>query len=1021
MVGDSLEIRLLGEFAMLKGGREVQGPTYKKARILVARLALNQCHEFTRDDLATHLWPDVEREKARFNLRQLLAIIRRTSPELTDHIVSEDRLSIRFEPKTAIVDALEFKRLALTDPEGALKYYRGPLLASIDDPWVRAPRVELEETYLNLLETLADASDARSAVKWLRRAAETDSYSEGLHGKLLRALAASGDLSGATIAYRKFADLLYRDLNMMPSSETSRLYRHLMSSPGVVKPLPAVSGSRSRLPVPNASIVGRETEVATVRELLSRGRLVTLLGPGGVGKTRLAISVGEAEQTSRVDGVWLVDFSSVRDAAWVHQTLGHALGFLESPGMGWEDVILDGIGGTDRLLILDNCEHVADACSLLCTQVLASCPKVRILATTRVPFAVDGEQRFAVPALELPADSQPVPDSDFTRFAALRLFEERARLVAPTFSVTSENVERVVAVCKEVDALPLGIEMVAARLSALSLDTVSERLNDKFLFLVSPNRTVSPRHRSLGALFDWSFDLLSDEAKIVFQRLSSFGGTWSLEAAESVCGFEPVSPNRVLEAVVSLVEASLVQCESGRYSFLETVREYAGDRLGGCADPTEVKDRHLAHYVGRFSGIEEVIATIGPDRAALDYGPDLDNVRKALEWSMSGGSVEAGLRLVSVAPLAFAVLQLDGEAADWLKRILAFSADKGSRRGRIAALRRAARFYKSYHANIDPAEATANTIGACLELCELAEAAGDTQALADAECVLGDVGLHLDQQASKAHIARALALNESLPGGGWSDRPLCLLGHCEEFEGRFEAAAQYYARAAAQAKSRGDSGALIYAYQCQAHLYREHCRYDEALEMLFEVESLARAWGDRRLAAFNDLALAEFRLDRWEFDAMQEPLDRARAFYEESRSRFHEMLVDGLTRYRDAQAGLIQQSVIGLSSVATKLISGAQGSPWGWWHGAGIEFEALAMALGKSGEPADAAKCFGMAQALRERDGAFLSPSVRARWVKLGSAARLGDYRDQIAQGKALDPERCLRAAGDWERKLLSL
>jgi len=1004
---------------MVKSGREVQAPTYKKARILVARLALTPLHPFTRDDLAAHLWPDVEREKARFNLRQLLAVIRRTSPELNEHIVADDRISIRFEPNAALVDALEFKRLASLDPEGALEFYRGPLLASIDDPWLRAPRAELERTYLALLEALAESSDARSAVKWLRRAAETDVYGERLHGKLLAALVQCGDLTGATIAFRRFSDLLYRDLNLTPSPETSKLYRHLLNSPRAAHPLPTVASHRNRLPVPLSSILGREGEIASIRELLDKGRLVTLVGPGGVGKTRLAISVGEAEQAARADGVWFADFSSVRDGQRVPQTLGHALGFLELPGVGWEDVIRDGIGGSDCLLILDNCEHLADACASLCAELLSCCPEVRILATGRLPLAVAGEQRFAVQPLELPLDDESLPDSDYTRFAGLRLFQERARLVAPTFTVTTDNVERVIAVCKEVDGLPLGIEMASARLGALSLDNVSKRLNDKLLFLVSPNRTVPPRHRSLGAVIDWSYELLSDEAKIVFERLSTFGGSWSLEAAEGVCGFDPLSPDRVLKAVVSLVEASIVQCESGRYSFLETVRQYAGDRFGESQTQAEVKERHLAYYVERFSRVEDTIAEMGPDRAALEFGDDMDNVRNALEWSLSGGSIEAGLWLVSTAPLAFAVLQLDGEAADWLRRILAFSEKEGSQPGRIAALRRATRFYKSNHANIDRAEATANTIRACKELCELAEFAGDTQALADGICVLGEVGLHLDQRTSKEHIARALTLNESLPGGGWSDRPLCLLGHCEEYEGRFPEASQYYARAAAQAKNRDDTGALIYIYQCQAHLHRDHCQYDEALEKLNEVERLARSWGDKRLAAFSNLAFAEFRLDRWEFDAMQEPLDRARVFYQESRSRFHEMLVDGLSRYRDAHDGLIHRSVTGLSSVAAKLINGAQGSPWGWWHGAGIEFEALAMALGQSAESENGAMCFGMAQALRERDGAFLSPSVKARWENLGSATGFGAYSDQIAHGRTLDPERCLREAEDWERMLV--
>jgi len=1016
MDSDLLEIRLLGEFALYRGERECPAPTLKKARILVAHLALHPGHPFLRDDLSAHLWPDVEPQTARFNLRQLIARIRRASPDLSPCIVAEDRTTIHLDATTARIDAIEFQRLVRSDPGQAVLLYKGPLLGSMEDSWLEGPRADLEELYMKALELLADRASPRDAVVWLRRAVESDPYREPVQQKLLSKLAECGDLTGMQVAYRQFQEQLHRDLNLSPSEETTQLVQHLLGtraqSPAQPPPRPVL---RSALPVPLTQIVGREAEIAELSAMLRAGRLVTLLGPGGAGKTRLAVAIGAKEQQELTDGVWFADFSSVDDPVRVPQTIGRLLGLLGTAGVPWEEAVAECIGNSDRLLILDNCEHLIEACGDIAEHLLTHCPRLTILATSRAPLGLDGEQRYPVPPLAFPVELGPNEPVDYANFSGLRLFESRARLVSPNFSISASNAPMVLAICREVDALPLGIEMACARLGAFSLDEVARRLDDKLSFLRNPIRTSSPRHKSLGAVIDWSYELLPEDGRTLLRRLAVFSGGWSAGSAEDVCSFGALRPDLVLDAMATLTEASLIQRRGDRYICLETVREFAEQRLKDGTDEDEIRTRHAIYFAESLDDIQAHIAELGPDKAAAKYAPELDNIRKALAYSLQADHPELGLRLVANASLAFSILQLDSEAAEWLHRVLALQPSDLA--ARVPALLRACQFYRSTHAQLDRTVARENTTAACVELIDLAHKLGDRQALADGLYVLSSVAV--SEEAGWSNLVESLEINRSLPAGGHSYRPLRTMGTWFANRGELERAFDLFRQSAQHARQVHDVGHFILALQSESHLLREQCRYGEALERQLEIGQITRDWGDARESAFNDLRLAELNLDRWDFTEMAEPIARAKAFYEQSRSRFHEMLVDGMSRYLAAHQGRIRDALDGLSGVATKLISGATGSNWAWWHAAAIEMEAMAYCLSRAKEPRAGARFLGIAQSLRARDGAFLSPSVRARWSHLINSAGFSSYLGEVSEGALLSPDQILALAAETERELL--
>src|SRR5512142_793141 len=366
-----------------------------------------------------------------------------------------------------------------------------------------------------------------------------------------------------------------------------------MGSPKIDKPL-------SNLPLALTSLVGRKRELAEVKSLLKSTRLLTLTGPGGCGKTRLALAVADELLAEFDDGVWLVELAALNDPTLVPQTVAGALGLREWTTGTRTQALSHYLHLKNLLLILDNCEHLIDASAQLAEQLLRVCPDLKILATSREPLAVGGEVVYPIPTLSLPEPNASSPVK-ILESEAVRLFVERARAVKIDFGLTAENAPIVAQICQRLDGIPLAIELAAARTKLLKVDHLAKRLDDRFNLLTTGSRTALPRQQTLRATIDWSYDLLPEPARTMFRRLSVFAGGFTLNAAEQICSDESAPPPVVLEMLARLVDRSLVivepRREEERYRELETIRDYAREKLIESNEADQLRRRHFEFFL----------------------------------------------------------------------------------------------------------------------------------------------------------------------------------------------------------------------------------------------------------------------------------------------------------------------------------------------------------------------------------------------------------------------------------------
>lgn len=355
-----------------------------------------------------------------------------------------------------------------------------------------------------------------------------------------------------------------------------------------------------RLPAEVTSFVGRRHEVAEVKRLLPMSRAVTLTGAGGVGKTRLALHVALEVARDFRGGVWFVELAAVENPDVLPQILIEALEIRDHSLSSPVDVLAEYLRDKRALIILDNCEHLVDECAVLAEALLRRAPELRILSTSREALGFAGEQTMPVPTLPLPLDGANVPAEELAQSDAVCLFAERARAVLPTFAITEDNKNVVVGICRRLDGLPLGIELAAVRLRALSVQQLYERLDDRFRLLTAGSRAVLPRHQTLRALIDWSHALCSEQEQLMWARVSVFAGGLDLEGAEAVCSFDGIEREEVLELVSGLVDKSvLIREEHGsraRYRLLEIIRQYGLERLAESGEAAQVQQRHRDYY-----------------------------------------------------------------------------------------------------------------------------------------------------------------------------------------------------------------------------------------------------------------------------------------------------------------------------------------------------------------------------------------------------------------------------------------
>lgn len=438
----------------------------------------------------------------------------------------------------------------------------------------------------------------------------------------------------------------------------------------------------SNLPIQVTSFVGREKEVAEVKNLLAsetslpdsnrtRVRLLTLTGSGGCGKTRLSLQVAVEVLETFNDGVWFVELAPLADPAFVPQAVASALGIQEQAGRRWVDTLSDHLRAKHLLLVLDNCEHLIEACARLADQLLHNCPKLHILASSREALGIAGETAYRVPSLSLPdprqfgGPGQPerLPLESLMKYEAVRLFVERAVAVQPSFALSNQNAPAIVQICQRLDGIPLALELAAARIKLLKVEQIAARLDDRFRLLTGGGRTAMPRHQTLRAAIDWSYELLAEPERVLLRRLAVFAGGWTLEAAESVTTAPPAvnrnqsKPNTdsnvlatdVLDLLAHLADRSMIVVddsgEEARYHLLETIRQYAREKLLESGEAERVRDRHLEFFVTVAEEAEPKLYGAEPAKWLAQLEAEHDNLRAAIEWAIESGKVELGLRL----------------------------------------------------------------------------------------------------------------------------------------------------------------------------------------------------------------------------------------------------------------------------------------------------------------------------------------------------------------------------------------
>jgi len=644
------------------------------------------------------LWPEANRRAASNNLRTTLHSARKVlDPTAALYYLASEDESLVLCPKSDLwVDVDAFEEAAATarrsrDPAAyrtSIELYARDLLPEDRyEVWAEARREELRRMFLDLLVEMSGLYEGRGewwpAIVALRRAVAEEPVLEEAHVGLMRLYAFSGRSGQALVQYEQLREPLRRELGAEPSASVRALREEIASGrfppqqvqiPGFAS-REAEEQPRHNLPIPRTSFVDRQRELTEIKPALATTRLLTLTGVGGSGKTRLALKVATDLAGAYPDGAWFVELATLSEPDLVPQTIADAVGAREQPGRPIAETVTAHLGENRGLLILDNCEHLVDAAARMVDFLLASCPHLRVLATSREPLGVEGEVLFSVPPLPVPA-ALPAASGKIAGEDSVGLFVERARLRLPGFSLTRENARPVVAVCRRLDGLPLAIELAAARMGTLAADQMAQKLEHSLGLLSAGPRTAPSRQRTMRAAIGWSYGLLSEGEKEMFGRLSIFAGGFTLEAAEATCPDGSIEDEDVLNLVSDLVNKSLVVAQSTaegrvRYRLLEPVKQYAREKLEESGEAEAVLNRHAAFFLALAEEAELELKRQRQGQWLERLEAEHDNFRAALSWSLEQGEAELGLRLSTALVEFWDRRGHFDEGGRWLEAVLA--------------------------------------------------------------------------------------------------------------------------------------------------------------------------------------------------------------------------------------------------------------------------------------------------------------------------------------------------------------
>lgn len=656
-----MRMTLLGGFRLERDGKPVKLPT-RKTESLLAYLALRR-GPHARRALARLLWGDAPDEHARRSLRVAFSALRKA---LGDAIFADASTAQWNHDAICEVDALAFEssvmNLATADDlveatSAALMPYAGELLAGYYDDWIAADRERYRSLYVGaLLRLIAHHRDQgayAAAIDAAGRLLRTDPANELAHRQLMLCHAALGDRAAALLQFEKCRQALEEELGVAPSKDTLQLLAAIQAP----APQGSVAARLINLPRPLTSFVGRHEEMDSAGRLLANERLITLTGAGGSGKTRLALELARALAETFEHGAAWVDLAPVGDPGLVAGVTARSLGMLARDSSSAD--VAQYLHERQLLLILDGCERLLAPVAALAERVLAECPRVSLLLTSREPLNVAGEVAWHVPPLALPEAFGTKTTGGaaigrhpafLMRHAAVRLFVERATAAHPAFQLTAENAPDVVALCRRLDGLPLALELAAAQTRAFTLAQIAQRLNQRLDLPADPSSPALPRQRTLRGLVEWSHDLLTEDERTLYRRLGAFAGGFTLEAAEPVCGAFPLTPQRVMDLLARLVDQSLVILRPeadgrSRYGLLEILRAHASEKLAESNEAVAIAARHADLY-GALAA--DGVAALMTSRLAdvhARMAAEIDNLRAALGAAFGAGDTRQALRL----------------------------------------------------------------------------------------------------------------------------------------------------------------------------------------------------------------------------------------------------------------------------------------------------------------------------------------------------------------------------------------
>lgn len=902
-----MQIGILGPFEVRTDDVGVADVPGARLRALLVALALEPGRVVPKAALVDWIWGEQPPTDAANALQRLVSRLRKVLPDGSVEGLT-DGYRLRVEPEA--VDAVRFERLlgqAREDEEQrrvrrlreALALWRGTAMQDVglqDSAAFDAAVTRLTGLRLVALEDQFDAEiglgNGAGLVTELTDLVAAHPVRERLVAALMRALVATGRDTEALLVYQRTRETLAEELGVDPSPELSALHVALLRGELGRR----AENRRTNLRAELTSFVGKDTAVAAVRELLAEHRLTTLIGPGGAGKTRLATETARTMLDDLPDGAWLVELASIGADGDVAQATLAGLGLRdallgEASNAEPEDRLVAAIRDREALLVLDNCEHVIESAAALAHRVLGECGRLRILATSREPLGITGEALWPVVPLALP--SEDAGPGEIESSPAVRLLRDRAGAVRRDLADDVHTLSTMVRVCRALDGMPLAIELAAARLRTMSLDQLANRLDDRFRLLTGGSRTALPRHRTLRAVVDWSWELLTDAERLVLRRLSVFAGGASLDAAERVCADETVEPEQVLEQLTALAEKSLLLAggdAAPRYRMLGTIREYAAHRLAEAGESDLARQAHLAYFTDLTETADPYLRRAEQLEWLATLADEHDNIGAAMRAALAAGDAQAAMRLAAASGWYW---WLSGHKAEGIEFLTSATDTPGDvtdeTRATVYALvvhfgvgsgradehtaqewihkayefSRRSRSHDARLAFVAPLEGMLREPSAALSAFEPLMADDDPWVRALARLLHGKMRINLGQdgQGADAHLEMALAEFRALGERYGISVALTELAERIATRGEFATACEHYEQAIAVVTEVGAIDDVIRMRSRQAQLHWLMGDKDSSAAALTEAGRCAErvTWPD----ALADLALAKAELARW--------------------------------------------------------------------------------------------------------------------------------------------------------------